>query len=64
MKPSVTHTIIPVHETHQDASVVHETSTAKAMSIDDFKNAGNKLNTAEEATEKGEKVGIQPMENV
>jgi len=41
VKPSVTHTKVPIHETHQEASVVHEATVAEPKSVDEFKKEGN-----------------------
>lgn len=41
VKPSVTHTTIPVHETIQEASKNEGVTTNEAMSLDDWERTKN-----------------------
>lgn len=41
VKNSVTHTKVPIHEVHHEASVVEATSVAEPKSVDEFKKEGN-----------------------
>jgi len=43
VKNSVTHTKVPIHEVHQEASVVHEATVAEPKSVEEFKKEGNKV---------------------
>lgn len=48
IQPSVVHTIIPVHEVHQNEAKHHAASALPAMTMDEFKRQGGSLNGRDE----------------
>jgi len=51
VQPSVVHTIVPVHEVHQNESKHHTATQLPSITMDDFKRQGGQLNGREERSD-------------